>query len=152
MSTTLRRAIALCILAAAALMAVVPAATAEPGTADLAEHGAWLDANPAIADAMANPVGLQPAAKQAGISRPALPTHSAITAPAYDVCAWTGVQYGYLIPGSDKSELWRWRRFWYIDHYWIECVAIIRVGTVSCVKWIISTHDGHAVHLGNTPC
>jgi hypothetical protein len=140
MSTTLRRAIALCILAAATLMAVVPAATADPGAADLAEHGAA---------SVAGSASPELPAKLAGVS---LPAHSAITAPAYDVCAWTGVQYGYLIPGSDKSELWRWRRFWYIDHYWIECVAIIRVGTVSCVKWIISTHDGHAVHLGNTPC
>jgi hypothetical protein len=32
---------------------------------DLTEHGAWLDANPEIADAMANPVNLEPAAKQA---------------------------------------------------------------------------------------
>lgn len=77
--------------------------------------------------------------------------HSAITAPAYDVCAWTGVRDGILGFG-DKSELWSWRRFWYIDHYWIECVAVIRVGTVGCHKWIVSTHDGKTLHLGDTPC
>lgn len=83
---------------------------------------------------------------------PDVPTHSAITAPAYDVCSWTGVRDGYLIPGSDKSRLVSWRRFWYVDHYWVECIVVILVGTASCVKWIVSTHDGFTSHLGTTPC
>jgi hypothetical protein len=78
--------------------------------------------------------------------------HSAITAPAYDVCAWTGVRDGWLA-GQYDSDLIRSTRFWYSGHYWIDCVVLIRFDPgVGCYKWIVSTHDGYTMQLGQTPC
>jgi hypothetical protein len=74
--------------------------------------------------------------------------HSTITAPAYDVCAWTGVRDGVLGFG-DATKLVQWYRFWYVDHYWVFCKVKLTVqGDISYHDWIVSTHDGYTIHLG----
>jgi hypothetical protein len=69
MTKLIRPALAALVLLAA-IAVVAPAAGGDPATADLVEHGAWLDANPAIADAMANPIIPELPAKTAQVARP----------------------------------------------------------------------------------
>jgi hypothetical protein len=79
----------------------------------------------------------------ANVSRPA---HWAITAPNYDVCAWTGVRDGVLGYGG-ANVLTEYYSFWYIDHYWTFCSARLTwAGDFHC--WIVSRHDGYTLHLG----
>jgi hypothetical protein len=142
-TTRVRRVLALLILAVGAIAGLAPAATAESGTADLAEHGAWLEANPAIAEAMANPIIPELPAKAAQVARP---VHWGITAPNYDVCAWTGVRDGVLGYGG-PNVLTEYYSFWYVDHYWTFCSARLSwAGDFHC--WIVSRHDGYTLHLG----
>lgn len=143
-TTRARRVLALLILAVGAVAGLAPAATADPGTADLAEHGAWLEANPAIAEAMANPVMPELPAKAAQVARP---THYTVTALPYDVCAWTGVRDGVLGNGLG-TRLEAYYNFWYVDHYWVYCRMRISFEDAHC--WIVSRHDGYTLHLG--PC
>lgn len=74
--------------------------------------------------------------------------HWAITAPAADVCAWTGVRDDVLGLGG-PNILTESYNFWYVDHYWVFCSARMSWdGDFHC--WIVSRHDGYTLHLG--PC
>lgn len=82
---------------------------------------------------------------------PERPTHSTITASAYNVCAWVGVRDGVL--GIGDTSLVNYYNFWYVDHTWVYCKVKIRLSTsVRCHAYIVSRHDGHTIHLGDTSC
>jgi hypothetical protein len=84
-----------------------------------------------------------------GVEQPASverPVHWGVTAPAYDVCAWTGVRDGVLGLGG-ANVLTEYYNFWYVDHYWVFCSARLTwSGDFHC--WIVSRHDGYTLHLG----
>jgi hypothetical protein len=142
-TTRVRRVLALLILAVGAIAGLAPAATAEPATADLAEHGAWLDANPAIAEAMANPVIPELPAKAASVARPDHPMST-----VQPICNWINVSRYGPEPNSTYTMCEAWHI--YGSHQaWMIFMGVTS-GDWYCT--IVDIYTGKTVNYGWNSC